>query len=177
MQIRPFASVLASASGSQLQREATCSGRRFNCRHDSAEWPLQVASPFRQPYVNSVLGSALISIPGERSISKGSPTQFPSLRYVSPLDRGARFRHQPQSEVYRAGSDRPTTPGLGAISQGEPKNHSFVSRSSSSVSTRISKRETPQTFSARVSAEIFRVIELLESDRLGFGRHLDHRLS
>ena len=89
MQSGPFSSVLASASGSQLQREATCSGRRFNCRHDFAEWPPQVASPFRQPCVNSVSGSALISIPGERSISKGSPTQFPSLRYVSLLDRGA----------------------------------------------------------------------------------------
>jgi hypothetical protein len=57
------------------------------------ELRLPVASPFRQPYVNSVLGSSLILIPWERSISKGSPTQFPSLRYVSPLSSGA-FGHE-----------------------------------------------------------------------------------
>lgn len=96
MQSSPFASVLASASESQLQREATCLGRLFNYRHDFAEWRLQVASLFRQPYVNSVSGNALISIPGERSNSKGSRTQFPSLRYVSPLNRGA-SHYQPHN--------------------------------------------------------------------------------
>src|ERR1700733_8852485 len=88
MQNGPSRSVLASASASQLQKEATCSGQRCNCRHDFAGWPRQVALPFRQPYVNFVLGSSLISIPRERSISKGSPTLFPSLKYASPLNRG-----------------------------------------------------------------------------------------
>lgn len=80
---------LALASGSLSANEMTCSGPRCNCRRDSAERRLPVASPSRRPCENSVLESALPSIPGARSISKDSPSQCQFSRCAFPLNRWA----------------------------------------------------------------------------------------
>ena len=85
----PSTSALASTSGSLLPSEETCSGPRFNCRHDFAEQRLPVESPSRPPCANSVSERALTSIPRAHSISKGSPSQCPFSRCAFPLNRCA----------------------------------------------------------------------------------------
>ena len=85
----PFNSALALVSGSQSQSKVTCLEQRFSYRHDFAESPVPVVSRFRRLYANSVSGSTLASILRACSISKGSSSQYPFLRYGFPLHRSA----------------------------------------------------------------------------------------